>query len=433
MPKYSRNLRKDDNDWKEWFIPFLFVIVLLRLIITFIRPYQIDMSGYLAWSKYLAENGPATLYSGSGYHIVYAPFYQYFLLITGWVARVLKLTSVLHVFLIKLWSVMFEIIGAWLILLLAKKYNRTRAGALAALLYVFNPGVFMNSSIWGQFDPIPATMLLGCICLFEYKKPNLGALLFLVSVLTKPQSGLLVLIVLYLYFRDFRLDGESFKRLAIGLLSGVAVYLAIVMPFYSPTPLAGTGVPYLLDPFYWLLELYTRSLQDYPFATANGFNLWTLAGGQVQPDSNPFLGLTYAGWGFMLLVCAVIYIGYLMVKSKGSFQSVIYGSFLTLFSAFMFMTKMHERYLLPAIIFCTLAAVWQKKHIPIAALVSVSVFLNQLVLYIISFQKIYWLDRWDLSALIVAALTLFTYIWAMIQGYLLYVRPNSHKTLKNGG
>ncbi len=433
MPKYSRKLRKDDNGWKEWFIPFLFVIVLLRLIITCIRPYQIDMSGYLAWSRYLAEHGTATLYSGSGFHIVYAPFYQYCLLITGWIAKALNLTSLIHVYLIKLWSVIFEILGAWLILLLAKKHNRTRTGALAALLYIINPGVFMNSSIWGQFDPIPATMLLGCICLFEHKKPNLGALLFLVAVLTKPQSGLLVPIVLYLYFRDFRLNGQSFKRLAIGLLAGIAVYLAIVMPFYSPTPLAGKGVPSLLDPFYWLLELYTRSLQDYPYATANGFNFWTLAGGQVQPDSYPFLGLTYAAWGFILLAFAVIYIGYLMIRSKGSLQSVIYGSFLILFSAFMFMTKMHERYLLPAIIFCTLAAVWQKKHIPIAALVSTCVFFNQLTLYLISFDDIYWLNRWDSRALIVAAVTLVTYIWAMAQGYYLYVRPNSDNTLKNGG
>ena len=49
-------------------------------------------------------------------------------------------------------------------------------------------------------------MLLAVIFLFELNKRNAAALLFLVAVLTKPQSGLLVPMVLYLYFKDFKFD-----------------------------------------------------------------------------------------------------------------------------------------------------------------------------------------------------------------------------------
>ena len=107
-----------------------------------------------------------------------------------------------------------------------------------ALIYLVNPGVYINSSIWGQFDSIPATMLIGVIALFEYKKHNLAALLFLIAVLTKPQSGLLLPVVLYLYFKDIRMDLKSFLRLLTGLLSGLVLYYAIVLPFYLPTALA---------------------------------------------------------------------------------------------------------------------------------------------------------------------------------------------------
>ncbi|HOK43690.1 MAG TPA: hypothetical protein PLD49_08500 [Thermoclostridium caenicola] len=379
------------------------------------EPYAIDMGGYLAWSRYLANNGPAGIYSS--YHIVYAPFYLYFLWLSGLIAKAFGLPFHLHIYLIKLWAVIFEAFGAWLIFRMAVRAGRRNAGMVAALCYLMNPGVFMNSSVWGQFDSIPATMLLGVIFLLESGKRNAGALLFLTAVLTKPQSGLLVPIVLYLYFRDFRLDRKGAMRLASGIIAGIGLYLLIVLPFYEPTSLCGTKVPAFLDPFWWLFDLYLKSVQDYPYATANGFNFWTLAGGQIQKDTLPFLGLTYQAWGNILFLFSAVYVFWLLYRARGSGFAVIYGSYLMLFSAFMWITKMHERYLLPAIIFIVLASVFDRMHIPAAILTSLCVFSNQLVIYIISFRKVYWLQRRDPTALCIAAATLITYILAMINGY----------------
>lgn len=403
---------------------FLFVIyaILFRLIITLIRPYSIDMGGYVAWSNFMADYGPAQLYGNSGFHIVYAPFYQYFLWLTGEIGKLFSLSTPLHTYLIKLWSVAFEFLGAWLILKLSEKVDHLKMGSLIALFYVLNPGVFVNSSIWGQFDSIPATMLLGVLYLFESKKQNLAALLFLIAVLTKPQSGLLLPVVLYLYFKDFRLDFISLKRLVMGLLSGIFLYLAIVLPFYIPTSKAGQ-IPGFLDPFYFLFDLYSRSIQDYPYATANGFNIWTLLGGQIQEDTLPFIGLSYFWWGNILLVLSVAYAFFCLIKGKASLYAISYFSFLVLFSAFFFMTKMHERYLLPAIIFIMFSAVFDKSHLLTAVLLSLCVYCNHLYLYIISFNECYWLYRWDGLALFFAGLTLMTYALALYQGYKAFIVP----------
>lgn len=391
------------------------MIVVFRLVASLMEPYRIDMNGYLAWSRHLAESGPADLYSR--FHVVYAPFYLYFLWITGIIADFLSLPGYLHIWLIKLWSVIFEFIGALIILKMAERASRRDFGRLAALFYMLNPGSLFNSSVWGQFDSIPATMLLAVIYLFELGKRNTAALLFLVAVLTKPQSGLLAPMVLYLYFKDFRFEWKRIGRMAAAIIAGIAIYLAIVLPFYKPTQLCGTTVPAFLDPFWWLFDLYLRSIGDYPFATANGFNIWTLIGGQIQEDSLPFMGLTYQWWGNILFLLSAVYVFYLLYKGKGSGRAIIYCSYLMLFSAFMWMTRMHERYLLPAIIFIVMAAVYDRMHIPAAVLTSLCVFANQLVIYMVSFRKVYWLSRWNPAAICIAAATLIVYALAMVNGY----------------
>ncbi|NLP00685.1 MAG: hypothetical protein GX386_10415, partial [Clostridiaceae bacterium] len=187
MSVTSLNKLDDSNniDYCKKYIPALFLTFVFRILISCIKPYPIDMYGYLAWSKYLAIYGPSQFYGSSGFHVVYAPFFQYFLWLTGEIANRFSVSTALHAFLIKLWSVLFEFIGAWLILLIAEKSKKAKSGTIMALIYLVNPGVYINSSIWGQFDSIPATMLIGVIALFEYKKHNLAALLFLIAVLTK--------------------------------------------------------------------------------------------------------------------------------------------------------------------------------------------------------------------------------------------------------
>ncbi len=413
-------------------LPYFIAVIVFRLLLTFIAPYAIDMGGYRAWSNYLAEYGPSQLYGNSGFHIVYAPFFQYFLWLTGALKSSLSLSPAGHAYLIKMWSVVFECLGGFLIYKLALKYDKPRQGIVAGLIYVANPGVWINSSVWGQFDSIPATLLLGVLYLFETKRHNLAALLFLVAVLTKPQSGLLLPVVLALYFKGFRWDAKSIFKLITGLFSGILLYLAIVLPFYIPTSKA-EHLPGFIDPFYWLFDLYSRSIKDYPYGTANAFNLWTLLGGQIQEDSLPFMGLSYFWWGNIFLLLGLAFAFLCLIKGGSRLYTFAYFSFLVQFSAFFFMTKMHERYLLPAIIFITLCAVFDRQHILTASLLSFCVFFNHLYLYILSFSDRYWLNRYDGLSMIFAFITLFTYGLSLYKGYRIFIKGGpSNINLKRG-
>ena len=148
-------------------------------------------------------------------------------------------------------------------------------------------------------------------------------------------------------------------------------------------------------------------------------------GGQIQPDTLPFFGLNYLWWGNILLIPGLIYAFVCLVKNRANFHSMAYFSYMALFSAFMFMTKMHERYLLPAIIFITLCTIFEKRHLFAAILLSLCVFLNQLYIYIYSFDNIYWIDRWDVFALTVAGLTLTVYVMSVYNGYRLFIKKQT--------
>lgn len=207
MSVTSLNKLDDSNniDYCKKYIPALFLTFVFRILISCIKPYPIDMYGYLAWSKYLAIYGPSQFYGSSGFHVVYAPFFSIFMAYRRDCKQIFCLYCItclpdkIMVGFIWIYRSMAYSVNRW-------KIKKAKSGTIMALIYLVNPGVYINSSIWGQFDSIPATMLIGVIALFEYKKHNLAALLFLIAVLTKPQSGLLLPVVLYLYFKDIRMD-----------------------------------------------------------------------------------------------------------------------------------------------------------------------------------------------------------------------------------
>ena len=74
MSVTSLNKLDDSNniDYCKNIYP-LFLTFVFRILISCIKPYPIDMYGYLAWSKYLAI-WAFPVYGSSGFHVVYAPF-----------------------------------------------------------------------------------------------------------------------------------------------------------------------------------------------------------------------------------------------------------------------------------------------------------------------------------------------------------------------
>ncbi|GAE89764.1 hypothetical protein [Acetivibrio straminisolvens] len=320
-------------------------IILIRLILTTIPSYQVDMGGYRAWSLYLAEKGPKGLYET--FHIVYAPAYMYMLWITGIIAKAFSVNAATHAFLIKLWAVASELVGAYLIYKIGKRYGKERLGFILGVVYALNPGVFFNSSIWGQFDSIPATLLVGMIYAFSVNRKMTAVLLYALAVLTKPQSALLTPLGILFYKELFDFSNitkekivKSIKETLVALCIGFSCYFIVIYPFYyhmdlyeqmKSTSVVKDFIAETIDYFCWMPNLYLTSVQDYPYPTANAFNLWTLLGGQPPIfDSNTFFILSYNAWGTILFLISIgIAFAYLLKYRKSDF-AMYFASFFIL-------------------------------------------------------------------------------------------------------
>lgn len=318
-------------------------LFLFKLILCLLPSDSIDMGGYKAWSEHLAVKGFEDFYQT--WHVVYGPPYMYLLWLSGKIAVMFSLLGTkTHEILIKLWSVLFDIGGGCLIYQIGRKRQAERIGFWMGIGYALNPAIIFNSSVWGQFESIAATMLLAIVyCLLEQRKIT-ATLLFVTAVLTKPQTAELLPVVILLFFNRF-----AWRDFWLATIGSLAVYTAITIPFTADRS------------FLWIIEHYLQSGGDYPYATANGFNLWTILGGQTMNDSQSFAGWNYAAWSLLMVGLLVVAVLILIWRKRFRPFWIYYGAFLLCFGVFLFGSRMHERYLFPALIFMTAAAVWERK------------------------------------------------------------------------
>jgi hypothetical protein len=108
-------------------------------------------------------------------------------------------------------------------------------------------------------------------------------------------------------------------------------------------------------------ERFDKAYEQYKFASLNTFNFWGVFA-MWTSDETVFLGLTYKNWGTIIFgaIYALIFGFFIRYKllgkdSKKEYTYLIFQAVtLILFSLFLFVTRVHERHLLPSIVFFTL-------------------------------------------------------------------------------
>ncbi len=529
----------------RYLVVILIIAVIIRMLLNFLPCYKIDMGGYRYWSDYLANKGFGNFPNFyRDVHCVYGPVYMYFLWATGKIVHLFSLQQAGNEFFVKIWAVLSDVIGGVLIYFIGRKYNKEKLGIAIGLLYIFNPAVFFNSSVWGQFDSFTATMLLAVVYLFNLKKSNAAVFMYAVAALTKPQSIALLPLVVILYFKAFPWKKysqyikdrdkavlksaclETLKKIGIPIAGCLVIYAVLVYPFYKEIPfytlkemqvyggtdtgnlalnksvtasdaeeatytsyIPGNAVddkgdtfwssghsdpqwiyvdldgsyeisqvllswswefargyqvkvsddakswktvytevkgdgqadkvsfspvktryvrvecmkrpfPYgifnvdkdsgfvrkaayhFTDFYLWLVHQYTSSLNDYPYATANAFNLWMVLGKQTASDKEDFaLGLNSSTWGYIFLLGISVFAVALLLIRKRSVLALYYAGYFLTLGTFVFGTKMHERYMLPAITFAMVCILWDKRMLIPTIILSACSLGNQWLVY----------------------------------------------------
>lgn len=317
----------------------------VRLVIAgSVRGYGVDMGCFAAWGGRMASVGPANFYQ-EGYFCDYPPAYM---LVLGAIAKLAGLLNVslteLHgEMLMKSVPILCDIALAGMAYAISRKRMGERAALALCLLAAFNPAFIVTGSAWGQIDSVLAALLV--VMLMLAKEENWAATIpvFALAVLAKPQAGLLVPLGIFALLRSVVTNKKARGSAALGLLFGAGMTALVALPFSKGQ-----------EPL-WLVNKYVETLSSYAYATLSTGNLMFLLGGNWKPlDTALIGGVTYGHIGTVLMILSFA-LGIAVYFTGKRTDRLYTASALTLQALFVLGSKMHERYILPALVLLLLA------------------------------------------------------------------------------
>lgn len=324
----------------QWGNIILLLAAALLVKLIFAAAYKghgTDMNCFYAWSDLIFEHG-----IGKFYHLDtftdYPPGYMLILWVVAAVRKIFSIgtTTDLGRVLIKLVPVLSDLAAGFLVYVLAKKKFSEPSSLLLSFVYVLNPVVILDSSVWGQTDGV-FTLLVLLTCYFCMEEKRIPAyFVFAAGVLIKPQTliftPILIWTVIEQVFRR-KTDRKKILRELAGGLSAIAMMLLTALPF-------GLGR---------VVSQYVDTLSSYEHCTINAYNIWGLFGLNWADQTGRFLFLEYRQWGTLAILASVALSGWIFFRLKEDRSKYFLSMSVIVSTMFLFSVRMHERYLFPVL------------------------------------------------------------------------------------
>ena len=368
--------------------------LIIRILLSPIDGYYIDVGCFNSWFYTASEYGIREFYQKVWCD--YPPLNVYIFWLFGSLAKHLYLFGSPNlIYLIKLPSNLFDLATAYLIFRYLKRNLSQNHGLIGAALYLFNPATIFNSSIWGQYDAIYTFFIVLSLMSALDLKVTLSLASYALAVLTKPQAVAFLPILMLLVLCRCNL-----KDLMKAFGSFLATFMAVILPFKWKNPID------------FLIHIYLGGYGEYKYTSLNAMNFWALVGINI-PDTQQILPyITYHLVGWILFGLSTVFIlGYTKVEDeKSSNSSIVYATFLIFFSFFMFLTRMHERYLFPVVALSFLSLTYSRKLLLVSTIITATLLINQ-AYALIFLNEVRFIPSGDLLTYVVSSLNLFTIIY----------------------
>jgi predicted membrane-bound dolichyl-phosphate-mannose-protein mannosyltransferase len=368
--------------------------------------FRIDVGDFNAWAGRLAANGPGHFYA-PGYFGDYPPGYMYVLWLIGsigeWLRPVLGMS--ISGGLVKVPGILADAGVAWLLFAYARRFGNgwlgswsgEKLGLVAAAIYLFNPGTIFNSSVWGQVDSVGTLAVIGTLYLLARGWTEAAAAGAVVALLIKFQFGFLLPVVAIVGVKRHMVGRSSDPlqhgradpiRIVTSLAVGLASLVAMIAPF-------GLSVFDPNNPGRSLIGKFFEAADTYKGLTINGFNLWrnpwsglgdTLRWGcDVAPPSCPngegvafLIGSSPVTWQLIgtILFAAAALIALWQIARRDDPAGLLIGSLVMAMAFFALPTRVHERYLFPAVALGALLVARSWRWVLLYVALSLSFFAN---------------------------------------------------------
>ena len=417
---YYEQRRKQQIECSRKNSPYLlsalfFMALCLRILISFlVEGYMVDVNCFLSWGSTMANSGPMSFYQKTNF-CDYPPLYTYVLGLNSLISTFLHASPALQRVIFRFIPCICDLVGCYIVYRTIVREQKTHGYGpyfflIAAL---FNPAAILNSAAWGQMDSVLCLLLL-VVSILAVRGKWIAALpLYVIAVLVKPQALMLGPLGLVFILISYVRNADSRKPILYGTLISILTLLAGVIPFS------------INQEWDWLINLYRRTLESYPYATVNTANLYYILGGNWNAIANEahiapvVLGLLCTGYGIWwyfssgeqehrlietiisflfaagFILCACLRVSwawtggiamafaFVIVLSpairRKNIRLLPWLGGLLYVLLYVFGVKMHERYIFPALLL--FAAAWalirDRRILYVTILFSVTTFINE--------------------------------------------------------
>ncbi|MFN8374980.1 MAG: glycosyltransferase 87 family protein [Anaerolineae bacterium] len=335
-----------------WLLLLVALTLLLRLPYFPLAGHEYDLGQIASWGEGIVQQGLFGVY----YNVPSCNYPPIYIVMLG-VAALLWHNTPFVIPLLKLFPVLCETL---LIIAVAVWVGRDKGWTwLIPLCLALNPGLIGTTALWGQADSVMTLFLVLALLALNRDKRYWTGVAYALALLTKFQAIVLLPLLVLLILRRY---GWRALLINAGIVAGIMA--AVLAPF-----IAGSG---------WEAAMRHYVSAWYPYPTVmNAFNiwywitpppvgdLWTIPHGSTQDIATFWSSLSYRNLGlalvslYTLVICVSMWRQY-QQKREFLWAAALYMGF------FMLATKMHERYVYPAVIF-SIVAVAQDRRVWFAA------------------------------------------------------------------
>jgi len=382
----------------------LLVAFIVRVLLYPLQGYENDTNTFISWFSTAAQHGVRPFYSVVSW-CDYPPFNVYIFWAFGSLANAVSEWGINATSIVKLAPTLFDLATSAIIYLFVRKQLTFKQSLVASALYAFNPAIIFNVAVWGQFDAIYTFFLVLSLMLALKRKPEASAVVLAVGLLTKPQGIALLPLIAFLIFKQ-----NGIKRLLTSVGAFVATIFIVILPFQWSNPIT------------FLSDIYFGAYSGYQYTSINAFNLWGMFGLWV-PDGSLYI----AGWVlFGAFAAFTLYVLHKRYHMSGEMLAV-FAAFLLFFAFFMLPTRIHERYLFPAIAMLVLLVPFAKKIRLLYVALTATLLINQA--YVLTFLNSTdpFIPQGDLVVLSVSVINLILFLYASV---LLWDELKGRRSLK---
>lgn len=304
-----------------------------------------DYNTFLAtWAAFFRDNG--------GFSALKQPVGDYNVPYLYFLAAISYL-PVPDLYLIKLFSILFDVLLAWGGLRLTRRFCREDSPAplVCFALLLFLPTVLLNGACWGQCDSLYASLVLLALCSALENRPKTSVLLLAVAFSFKLQTVFLIPLWCAFWFSG----RVKFRH----LLLFPAGYLVTILPALA-----------LGKPLGDILGVYLNQMGEYSSRLSlNAPSVFSFlpSGSQVNMTLAARLGIAAA----FLLVFALL--GLLFWRRKQVTSELLLATAAVLAIGVPFLLPyMHDRYFILADVVTLVWACTDRRRLPIALLAELS-------------------------------------------------------------